>query len=76
MIQTTIIDDVARIKHDHPGTQGLNVLQIVGGEQDGRSMLLVHIFQEIPNFRLHHNIQTNSWLIQENNTRIMQQGCH
>ncbi|MNJ57706.1 hypothetical protein D3C77_533070 [compost metagenome] len=73
LLQAAVVNDPPVIQHDDAGAEGLDILQIMRRQQNRRAMLAVHIFQEVANFRLHHDIEPDRRLVEEQDRRIMQQ---
>ena len=64
------------IDHDQPRADGLDVLEIVGGEDDGDAALAVDLGEEFPHRILGDHVEADGRLVEEEDLGVVQQRHH
>src|ERR1035441_3881010 len=65
---------LAQVHDRHAITMALRLLQVMGGEEQGRAEVSPHIHQKFPNRVARNRVQPDGRLIQEEHPRAMQRG--
>ena len=68
-----VVDRGAVVDDDHPPAQRLDVLEVVGGEQQGGAALGVEGAQELAQPALAHHVEADGGLVEVEDLRVVQQ---
>ena len=71
--QVAVEDGGAVVDHDHPAAQRLDVLQVVGGQQQRGAALGVEGAQELPQPALAHHVEPDRRLVEVEDLGVVQQ---
>ena len=73
LVERAVEDGGAVVDHDHPAAQRLDVLQVVGGQQERGAALLVERAEELAQPALAHDVQPDRGLVEVEDLRVVQQ---
>ena len=67
-------EDAARADDHHPGAQGLDVVHVVRGEDNGGAAFLVEALYKVAHRQLRHRVEADGGFVEEEQTRPVQEG--
>ena len=73
LAQRPVEDQPPLVDHDHSITQRLDVVHVVRGQQDRRLVLALVRPDELADLLLHHHVQADRRLVQEQHVRLVEQ---